>query len=268
MPDTVSAEPVEAEAKKAVAFLDLSFAPLNLEAACAAITARADRVQPFAYVVTPNVDHVVKYHREKDVRAPLYGDAWLTLNDSRILALLAKRSGLVLPTAAGSDLTALMLESVIDPKEPVVIVGGDDTLIEALIARYGLKDVRWHAPPMGVRDDPVAIDRAAAFIAAQRARFSFVCIGAPQQEMVARATLARGDAVGVGLCVGASLEFLAQRKERAPHWMRKANLEWAHRLASEPGRLWRRYLVEGPEIFLIWRQWLATRGRIAKTSSN
>jgi exopolysaccharide biosynthesis WecB/TagA/CpsF family protein len=82
-------------------------------------------------------------------------------------------------------------------------------------------------------------------------------VGAPQQEMAARAAMQRGDAVGVGLCCGAALEFLAGRKARAPRWMQKAGLEWLHRLSSEPARLWRRYLFEGPAIFWIWRRWAA-----------
>ena len=75
------------------------------------------------------------------------------------------------------------------------------------------------------------------------------------KEMVAQAILERGDAQGVGLCVGASLEFLTGRVSRAPGWMQRARLEWLHRLASEPGRLGRRYLIEGPKILRIWLRW-------------
>ncbi|MCF8469107.1 MAG: WecB/TagA/CpsF family glycosyltransferase [Sneathiella sp.] len=38
--------------------------------------------------------------------------------------------------------------------------------------------------------------------------------------------------------------------KRAPHWMRETGLEWSWRLASEPRRLWRRYLVMAP-LFVI-----------------
>jgi UDP-N-acetyl-D-mannosaminuronic acid transferase (WecB/TagA/CpsF family) len=37
--------------------------------------------------------------------------------------------------------------------------------------------------------------------------------------------------------------------------MQRAGLEWAFRLLSEPRRLWRRYIVEGPRIFIIWYRW-------------
>jgi exopolysaccharide biosynthesis WecB/TagA/CpsF family protein len=73
--------------------------------------------------------------------------------------------------------------------------------------------------------------------------------------MLAKAAAERGDAVGVGLCVGASLEFLVGRIRRAPSWMQAARLEWLHRLLSEPRRLARRYLIEGPKILAIWGRW-------------
>lgn len=244
---------------QSVSFLDLRFAALSVDAAAAAMAARADQRLPFAYVATPNVDHCVMLDREREIRAPLYEAAFLVLNDSRILSWLAARSGLALPPTPGSDLAAALFADQIRRDEPVTIIGADEAVVEALIARYGLADVRWHAPPMGLRRDPAAIERAAAFIAAQPSRFVFVCVGAPQQEMIALAAVRRGDAVGVGLCCGAALEFLAGRKARAPGWMQKAGLEWLHRLASEPGRLWRRYLVDGPAIFWIWRRWSRQR---------
>jgi len=43
--------------------------------------------------------------------------------------------------------------------------------------------------------------------------------------------------------VGAAFDFLAGRKPRAPRLLRRLGLEWTHRLASEPRRLWKRYLV-------------------------
>ena len=67
-----------------------------------------------------------------------------------------------------------------------------------------------------------------------------------------------GSAKGIGLCCGASLDFLSGKTDRAPEWMRRTRLEWLHRLASEPGRLGRRYLIEGPAIFRIWQR--ARRG--------
>jgi exopolysaccharide biosynthesis WecB/TagA/CpsF family protein len=239
---------------RTVAFLGLPFVPVTGPELVGHMRDAGSALAPFRYLVTPNVDHMVRLAADPGL-LPLYRDAWAVVCDSRILQTLAARSGLGLPAVPGSDLTAALLDQVIAPDEPVVVIGGDPELVDALRARYGLTDIRWHAPPMGLRRNPAAIAEAAAFVAAHPARFHFLCVGSPQQEMVAQAIAARGDAVGIGLCVGASLDFLTGKAARAPRWMQAARLEWLHRLLSEPRRMWRRYLVEGPRIFVLWWRW-------------
>jgi exopolysaccharide biosynthesis WecB/TagA/CpsF family protein len=246
-----------ARAARKVNFLDLQFEGCDLDAALDAVTVRASLDLPFAYVATPNVDHVVGLARES-ARHALYARAWMLLNDSRVLAALARRAGLKLPVATGADLAERLLDEVIDPCEPVTIIGGDRADVQALAAAYGLRDVRWHKPPMNLKQKPAAIVRAAAFAAAQDSRFTFICVGAPQQEMIAYAIAERADARGVGLCIGAGLDFLTGKAERAPMWMRRRGLEWLHRLLSDPARLWRRYLVDGPRVFSLFAAWRAS----------
>lgn len=237
-----------------VNFLDLQFNGMDLDTALDAVSARASLSAPFAYVATPNVDHVVNLAAEPARRA-LYDNAWLLLNDSRILQKLARKAKIDLPVATGSDLAELLFDTVIDKNEPITIIGGDREGVEELKRIYGLRDVRWHKPPMGLKQKPGAIVRAATFAAAQPSRFTFICVGAPQQELIAYAIAQRGDARGVGLCVGSAIDFLSGRTQRAPLWMRAAGLEWLHRLVSEPGRMWRRYLVTGPKVFSLFAAW-------------
>jgi len=215
----------------------------------------------FRYLVTPNVDHIVRLHKEPEVYKPLYAASWLSVCDSRILQKLAQFSNIPLTIVPGSDLTEQLFDNVIEPEETVNIIGADDEIIEKLIERYGLQSVNHHQPPMGMRRKPEAIAKAAEFIHQNPARFTFICVGSPQQEMVAKAAMERGDCVGLGLCTGASLDFLAGRTKRAPLWMQNARLEWLFRLVSEPKRLWKRYLVDGPKIFPIWFKWHLENGR-------
>lgn len=222
---------------------------------CTAIT----EADPFRFIVTPNVDHVVRLNKEPDVFGPLYKAAWLSVCDSRILQLLAKISGPTLHAVPGSDLTASLFADVIDKDEPVNVIGGDDDVIDKVIARYGLTKMQHYQPPMGLRNKPDEVAKAANFIADNPARFTFICVGSPQQEMIAKAALESGDAKGLGLCVGASLDFLAGKVKRAPAWMQKTRLEWLYRLLSEPKRMWKRYLVEGPKIFIIWARWVMAK---------
>lgn len=236
-------------------FLGVRFSGERLEEAASLVRRQAQAMRPFVYVTTPNVDHIVGLARAPG-RAGHYRDAFLVLNDSAVLARLARFSGLDLPRATGADLVLRLLsEGGVDPRDPVTIIGADAGAVAAARRRYGLRDVRWHNPPMGLARNPAAIDEAAAFVARHRAPISLICVGSPQQEMVARAVRARGDAVGVGLCIGAGLHFAAGAMVRAPAWMRQAGLEWLHRLGREPRRLWRRYLLDGPEIVRIWIAW-------------
>lgn len=209
----------------------------------------------FRYIVTPNVDHIVRLAKEPEVFEPLYEAAWISVCDSRILEMLANFSGIPLKAVPGSDLTAQLFDNVIKKDEAVNVIGADAEIIEGLKQRYGLSTINHHEPPMGLRKKPEAVAAAAQFIADHPARYTFICVGSPQQEMVAKAALERGDCIGLGLCVGASLEFLTGRIKRAPKWMQQARLEWLFRLASEPKRLWKRYLVEGPKVFMIWLKW-------------
>lgn len=244
-------------ARARINFLGFDFSGFDLDQAVDAVAARASIDGAFAYVVTPNVDHVVGLSSEP-ARRVLYDGAWLTLNDSSILKRLGKRVGLNLPVATGADLAERLFDGVIDRREPITIIGGDKAMIEELKRRYALTDVRWHRAPMGLKHKPEAIVKAAAFAAMQPSRYTFICVGAPQQELIAYAIAQRGDAMGVGLCVGAALEFLSGQTQRAPVWIRSAGLEWLYRLSSEPSRLWRRYLVTGPKVFSLFAAWRAS----------
>ena len=236
-----------------VRFIGLDFHPLTLEATADAVTRHGRSGAGFGYVVTPNVDHLVRLEAEPALM-PLYRHAWLTVCDSRILEVFSRLDGTPLPACPGADLVAHLFETVIRPDEDIVVIGGDQFVIDRMRSLYGLNRLHWHDAPMGLRKNPAAVAEAAAFVADHPSSFVFLCVGSPQQEMVAKAIADRGDCVGVGLCCGASLDFLAGKTARAPAWMRKARLEWLHRLGSEPRRMWRRYVVEGPKIFRIWRQ--------------
>ena len=241
-------------------FLNAAFDRISADIALKRIAERPAK-RPFAFVVTPNVDHLVRLQGES-VLARLYAQAWLTVCDSRVLELIAELSGEAVDVTTGSDLTEALFDQVIRPDEPVVVIGGDPGVIDGLKRRYGLTDIRWHQPPMGLKSNPEALAECAAFVAANPSRFSFLCVGSPQQELVAEACLERGDCTGLGLCVGASLDFLSGKARRAPKWMQRFRLEWMFRLIEEPRRMWKRYLVDGLKVFALWWRWRRARSRL------
>ncbi len=84
-------------------------------------------------------------------------------------------------------------------------------------------------------------------------------LGAPKQELWIT-EYAPEISVKVALCVGATIDFIAGEKSRAPLWMQKVGLEWLHRMLSEPRRLAKRYMVDAI-VFprLIFNEWLLRR---------
>jgi N-acetylglucosaminyldiphosphoundecaprenol N-acetyl-beta-D-mannosaminyltransferase len=123
-----------------------------------------------------------------------------------------------------------------------------------LTARFpGLNVAGTLCPPMRQIGPDFTFDLEAMqeleVIRESKADFIWVGLSSPKQEYwmsLAAPLLDRGVLFGVG----AAFDFHAGTVKRAPRWMRENGLEWAHRLLSEPRRLWRRYLIQVPR-FLI-----------------
>jgi N-acetylglucosaminyldiphosphoundecaprenol N-acetyl-beta-D-mannosaminyltransferase len=131
---------------------------------------------------------------------------------------------------------------------PVALFGSTPetlaALERALARRFPALRVAWReSPPFrGWTEDVDAAVRRA--VAASGARILFVGLGCPRQERWMAAQRGRLPAVMLG--VGAAFDFVAGRKRQAPRPLGAMGLEWAFRLATEPRRLWRRYLVHNP----------------------
>lgn len=238
-------------------FLDVGFDVLPLDALVSRV-AGVSADSEYQYLVTPNVDHMVRLHKQGDQipeLAEAYRDADLCICDSKVLARLARWRDLELPVIPGSDLVELMFDRVIAPGDRLAVIGGDANLLSGLRTRYPHVDFVQHCPPMGLMRNPAARRDAARFIADANARFAFVCVGSPQQELIAAEAAKIDGSRGLALCIGAALEFLTGDQKRAPVLARRLGLEWAHRLLTNPRRLWKRYLVDGPAIFVLAYRW-------------
>jgi exopolysaccharide biosynthesis WecB/TagA/CpsF family protein len=204
----------------------------------------------YGFVVTPNVDHLIRYYDDPGFRDH-YRAATYILMDSRFASRLVRLlKGLRLRVCTGSDLTAALFARVLAPSDRVLLIGGSAQQAQDIGHKYGLLDLHHHNPPMGFIRDPAATEECLAFIEnLSPFRFCFIGVGSPQQEVLAHALQRRARARGLALCVGASLNFITGMERRAPLWMQHSGLEWLYRLAQNPRRLARRYLVRGPRIF-------------------
>lgn len=246
-----------------VEFLDIHFAVMDLDAVVRWVL-EAMAQPSFRFVVTPNVDHIVRLHRRDGAPwqaafAAAERAADLCVNDSRVLARLARLSGITLSVVPGSDLTRILLDAGVPPGTKVALIGGSAADAAWLRGRLPDTDIRHCDPPPGVLHSVAAQQSIVDFIEAEQPDLTLFAIGAPQSEIVAHRVQRGGRARGVALCIGASIEFLTGAKRRAPRAMQRLGIEWAFRLFSEPRRLWRRYLVEGPRVFAIWWRWRRAR---------
>ena len=107
--------------------------------------------------------------------------------------------------------------------------------------------------PLSSAEDAAAVRR----MNASGAGFVFVGLGCPKQERWVAEHRGRVNAVMLG--VGAAFPFHAGTLPRAPAWMRRNGLEWLHRLASEPRRLGKRYLVTNTLFLVVAAKQLATQ---------
>jgi exopolysaccharide biosynthesis WecB/TagA/CpsF family protein len=217
-----------------------------------------DATAPFAYIVTPNVDHLVRLNRmprHSEIRAA-YERADRCVCDSQIVRMLAHLGGVKLPLVRGSDLAEAMVAEAVPAGARVTLIGGNEAIAARLAAKLPQIKLRHHAPPMGLLSNPEAIASTVQFIEDHPADLVFLAVGSPQQELIAYTARARGRAKGTGLCIGAGIEFVTGDKQRAPRWMSASGLEWFHRLLTEPKRLWRRYLIDDVRIVPITLRWL------------
>jgi N-acetylglucosaminyldiphosphoundecaprenol N-acetyl-beta-D-mannosaminyltransferase len=245
--------------------LGLEFDCLDLEETLARLRSVTPRSR-FTYLVTPNVDHLVRLHSQagapgSEAVLAAYEGADLCVCDSRVLARMAGLLGVRVTVVPGSDVTARLFADVIEPGDRVAVIGGDEEMAAALRRSHPALDIVQHIPPMGLRRNAAAMEEAARFGASCRARFIFLAIGSPQQELLAHLIAQQAGASGCALCIGAAVEFVTGRQQRAPALLQRLSLEWSYRLLREPKRLWRRYLLDGPRILPLLIRWRLAQGR-------
>jgi N-acetylglucosaminyldiphosphoundecaprenol N-acetyl-beta-D-mannosaminyltransferase len=210
-------------------------------------------------VFTPNVDHVVIAERDEAFRAA-YAAADLSLADGMPIVWSSRLLGVPLPEkVSGSDLVLPLMDRAAALRWRVFLLGAGPGVAEAagekLRRERSVDVVGTAAPFVRVRPgepDPEG-DAAVEAIRAAAPHLVLVAFGAPKQELwMSRHREALAPAVLLG--IGGSLDFVAGRVRRAPPWISGIGLEWAWRLAREPRRLWRRYLVEDPAFLgVLWR---------------
>lgn len=154
----------------------------------------------------------------------------------------------------GPDLMLKICERAARENRSIFLLGGakgqTKQLAQVLKKRFpGLRIAGTHdtpARPIPARENSALLQK----IRASKADFIFVGMGCPFQEqwmIDASSKLKRGTAIGVG----AAFDFLTGRVKQAPRWMQNIGLEWLFRLAQEPRRLARRYILLNAQFLIL-----------------
>jgi N-acetylglucosaminyldiphosphoundecaprenol N-acetyl-beta-D-mannosaminyltransferase len=231
--------------------------------AFAAIARRAGARSPSLAVFSANVDMIVKASRNAGFAADL-GAGDLVLPDGMPLLWMARCLGEALPErVAGVDLVPAIAARAAHEGLRVFLLGGADGVAaraaERLVASTpSLVVAGTLAPSMGFEAEPRARAEALDAVEAAAPEIVFVGLGAPRQERLIL-ELRETTSAAVLVAVGGAFDMIAGDRPRAPALLQGAGLEWAWRLAQDPQRLARRYLVEDAAIVPLYARALLRR---------
>jgi len=209
------------------------------------------------YVCTCPVYTLMIGRERPDVLAALRGADMVTADGMPVVWLQRRLGAPFAERVYGPDVLLTLAEHSVERGLRHTFYGGrpgvPEQLTAALTSRFpGLRVSAAIAPPFA----PVGPEPDAAALAQLNALDTdilWVGLGSPKQDlwMALHRPLLRAPLV---IAVGAAFDMLAGVKKQAPRWMQRGGLEWLYRLAQEPGRLGKRYLVYNPRFV-----WLALR---------
>jgi N-acetylglucosaminyldiphosphoundecaprenol N-acetyl-beta-D-mannosaminyltransferase len=238
-----------------VSALDLPTATAEMEAAIAA--------GRLSYASACPVYTLMQGHERAEVRAALNGADWVTPDGMPVVWALRLFGARGAGRVYGPDLMLALTELSARKRYAQYYFGGGpgvaEALAETLQRRFaGLKIAGVYCPPF--RDlTPDEEQAMLEHINASGAQVVWVGLGSPKQDLwMARYRPRLKPPLLVG--VGAAFDFFTGRQAQAPHWLQRSGLEWLFRLAHEPRRLWRRYLIYNPRfLFQLALQRLGLR---------
>lgn len=232
-------------------FMNIEIDNLTMDEALEEIN-RLIQINKNAYVVTPNVDHIVQLERGGELNE-VYKNADLILTDGKPLIWISKWYGTpIKEKISGSDLFPHLCSLAAKNNYRMYFLGAAEGVAakaaENLKTRFpGLQVVGTYSPPFGFEKDDAEMGKIKKQIKNVKPHILIIGLGCPKQELF---ILHHKDELGVpiSLGLGASLDFESGNIKRAPKWLADHGLEWAYRIIQDPKRLARRYFVDDRKI--------------------
>jgi N-acetylglucosaminyldiphosphoundecaprenol N-acetyl-beta-D-mannosaminyltransferase len=242
--------------------LGVGISPINLEQAVEQLTAWVTAVER-QYVCICNVHSVMECHRSQELRH-VFNQAGLVTPDGMPLVWLLRQAGYRhVSRVYGPDLMLAVIDRSLTTGHRHYFHGGVPGVAEQLASSMrrrfpGIGIAGVSTPAFGTVHE-LCTDEIAQGINRTEPDIVWVGMSSPKQDLWMSCMRPRLRAP-VLIGVGAAFDFHTGRVAQAPRWMMRAGLEWAFRLATEPRRLWRRYLIDNPWfVFEVTRQKLGIK---------
>jgi N-acetylglucosaminyldiphosphoundecaprenol N-acetyl-beta-D-mannosaminyltransferase len=232
--------------------LDVRVDAVDYESAIARIL-RWARQGRSSYICCACVHSIMVAHDSSEYRNAMR-NADLVTPDGMPLVWLLRWLGIANATrVCGPDLMPRVLEAAASGGIRVGFYGGTEGVLHQLVDRAkslfpGLRVTYAVSPPFRPLTPKEDADTTSAIIDSG-SQILFVGLGTPRQDPWMNVHRGRIPAVMLG--VGAAFDFFAGSKRQAPRWMQRSGLEWLFRLATEPRRLWRRYVLNNPRFVIL-----------------
>jgi N-acetylglucosaminyldiphosphoundecaprenol N-acetyl-beta-D-mannosaminyltransferase len=200
------------------------------------------------WVITPNVD-ILRRIVSDPIFAGIAAQADLSIADGMPVVWASRLQGTPLPErVAASELVFPLATEVAQHGYRLFLLGGAPGMAEhtaSLLLEHApaTRIAGTYAPPLGFEQDDEEIETMLKLLSGATPHIVLCAFGCPKQEQLMVELRRRLPSMWF-IGVGGTFTIVSGRTPAAPSWMRRSGLEWLHRLALEPRRLFRRYLID------------------------
>lgn len=232
----------------------IPFQVATLEDACDWLLTSAIPLRTGLNVRLANAYNVALASHDSRYKRVLTGDGVNFPDGTPVVWFMRLRSGKQRPgRVRGPSLFALTLRESVRHGTKHFFLGGTPQTLARLEANVrslcpGIAIAGTYSPPFTAMDETYIAD-CAERVRASGADIVWIGLGTPKQDQLGTALANEVPIVSVN--VGAAFNFVAGTVREAPPWVQRSGFEWLYRLASEPKRLWRRYLIGNFQFLVV-----------------
>lgn len=219
----------------------------------------SSKLKKYSYVCVANVHMMIEAIKNKEVYKALLSSSFIVPDGMPLVWLLKRNKNKNCERVAGYDLVIELCKKSEQNNSSVMFFGSTYEILDEIEKNItdifpNLSICKSISPPFGDLDD-ISDSEIINNINNENPQIIFVSLGCPKQELWMYKNHLYIDSLLIG--VGGVFPIIAGKQKRAPKFIRSIGLEWLHRLLSEPGRLWKRYLYTNTYfIFLVIKSFL------------